>query len=64
MRLLVTGGAGYIGSVVSARLVADGHEVVVLDDLSTAMRTRGRSPAPGWVPDAAVPRWCLRRDAP
>jgi UDP-glucose 4-epimerase len=35
MRLLVTGGAGYICSVVSARLVADGHEVVVLDDLST-----------------------------
>jgi UDP-glucose 4-epimerase len=35
MRLLVTGGAGYIGSVVAARLVADGHEVVVLDDLST-----------------------------
>ncbi|HEY6275372.1 MAG TPA: UDP-glucose 4-epimerase GalE [Streptosporangiaceae bacterium] len=35
MRLLVTGGAGYIGSVVAARLVADGHQVVVLDDLST-----------------------------
>ena len=35
MRLLVTGGAGYIGSVVSARLIADGHDVVVLDDLST-----------------------------
>jgi UDP-glucose 4-epimerase len=35
MRLLVTGGAGYIGSVVAARLIADGHEVVVLDDLST-----------------------------
>jgi len=35
MRLLVTGGAGYIGSVVSARLIADGHQVVVLDDLST-----------------------------
>ncbi|HUD78986.1 MAG TPA: UDP-glucose 4-epimerase GalE [Streptosporangiaceae bacterium] len=35
MRLLVTGGAGYIGSVVTARLVAAGHEVVVLDDLST-----------------------------
>jgi len=35
MRLLVTGGAGYIGSVVSARPVADGHEVVVLDELST-----------------------------
>jgi len=35
MRLLVTGGAGYIGSVVAARLVAGGHDVVVLDDLST-----------------------------
>jgi UDP-glucose 4-epimerase len=35
VKLLVTGGAGYIGSVVGAMLVADGHEVVVLDDLST-----------------------------
>jgi UDP-glucose 4-epimerase len=35
MRLLVTGGAGYIGSVVGAQLISDGHEVVVLDDLST-----------------------------
>ncbi|HEY1616258.1 MAG TPA: UDP-glucose 4-epimerase GalE [Streptosporangiaceae bacterium] len=35
MKLLVTGGAGYIGSVVAAQLVEDGHQVVVLDDLST-----------------------------
>src|SRR3954470_19927171 len=35
MRVLVAGGAGYIGSVVTAALVADGHEVSVLDDLST-----------------------------
>ena len=35
MRVLVTGGAGYIGSVVAARLLASGHEVVVVDDLST-----------------------------
>ena len=35
MRLLVTGGAGYIGSVVAALLADAGHEVVVLDDLST-----------------------------
>ena len=35
MRLLVTGGAGYIGSVVAALLAHSGHEVVVLDDLST-----------------------------
>jgi UDP-glucose 4-epimerase len=35
MRVLVTGGAGYIGSVVGAQLVAAGHDVTVLDDLST-----------------------------
>jgi UDP-glucose 4-epimerase len=35
VRLLVTGGAGYIGSVVGALLVAEGHDVIVLDDLST-----------------------------
>jgi UDP-glucose 4-epimerase len=35
MRVLVTGGAGYIGSVVTAQLVAAGHDVTVLDDLST-----------------------------
>jgi UDP-glucose 4-epimerase len=35
MRVLVTGGAGYIGSVVTAALLADGHDVTVLDDLST-----------------------------
>jgi UDP-glucose 4-epimerase len=34
MKALVTGGAGYIGSVVAAQLLAAGHEVVVLDDLS------------------------------
>lgn len=35
MKLLVTGGAGYVGSVCAARLVESGHEVVVVDDLST-----------------------------
>jgi UDP-glucose 4-epimerase len=34
VRLLVTGGAGYIGSVVTAQLLAAGHEAVVLDDCS------------------------------
>ncbi|MCW2594453.1 MAG: UDP-glucose 4-epimerase [Jatrophihabitans sp.] len=35
MRVLVTGGAGYIGSVVTAQLLSEGHQVVVVDDLST-----------------------------
>jgi len=35
VKLLVTGGAGYVGSVCAEHLVRAGHEVVVLDDLST-----------------------------
>ncbi len=34
MRIAVTGGAGYIGSVVSEVLLAEGHDVLVIDDLS------------------------------
>jgi UDP-glucose 4-epimerase len=45
MRVLVTGGAGYIGSVVTSQLAAAGHETVVLDDLS-----RGHA---GAVPEEA-----------
>lgn len=46
MKLLVTGGAGYVGSVVASQLVAAGHETVVLDDLS-----RGHEDA---VPEGAL----------
>ncbi|WP_227981016.1 UDP-glucose 4-epimerase GalE [Nocardia spumae] len=35
MKLLVTGGAGYVGGVCAQVLIQDGHEVVVVDDLST-----------------------------
>jgi UDP-glucose 4-epimerase len=35
MNILVTGGAGYIGSVVVESLIDDGHAVTVVDDLST-----------------------------
>jgi len=38
MRVLVTGGAGYIGSVVTEELIAAGHEVVVYDNLSKGHR--------------------------
>jgi len=37
-KILVTGGAGYIGSITTRHLLAQGHEVVVLDDLSRGHR--------------------------
>ena len=45
MKILVTGGAGFIGSNVADAFVAEGHDVVVLDDLSGGKRHQ--------VPDAA-----------
>lgn len=37
MRILVTGGAGYIGSVATKQLIQAGHEVVVIDNLSKGL---------------------------
>jgi len=39
MKILVTGGAGYIGSVVTAELLNAGHEVIVFDNLSRGHRS-------------------------
>ena len=39
MRYLITGGAGFIGSHLAEHLVAAGHDVTVLDDLSSGRRT-------------------------
>ncbi|MFG3659655.1 UDP-glucose 4-epimerase GalE [Streptomyces sp. NPDC047706] len=55
-KYLVTGGAGYVGSVVAQHLLEAGHEVVVLDNLSTGFREgvpAGASFVEGDVRDAA-----------
>ena len=38
MRILITGGAGFIGSHLTDRLVADGHQITILDNLSTGRK--------------------------
>ena len=38
MRILITGGAGFIGSHIAEQALARGHEVLVIDDLSTGRR--------------------------
>tara|TARA_B100001059_G_C17552951_1_gene436188 strand:- start:448 stop:597 length:150 start_codon:yes stop_codon:yes gene_type:complete len=38
MKALVTGGAGYIGSTVSNLLLDRGHEVIIIDNLSTGKK--------------------------
>jgi len=38
-RVAITGGAGFIGSNIAATLIPDGHEVTIIDDLSTGLRS-------------------------
>ena len=50
MKILVTGGAGFIGSHMVDALLAKGHEVRILDNLQKPVRLKGK---PEWVPDEA-----------
>jgi UDP-glucose 4-epimerase len=56
MRVLVTGGAGFIGATTAAALLEAGHEVTVLDDLSTGHRDAVPDGARFVEGDAADPR--------
>ena len=66
MNLLVTGGAGYIGSIVAARLVAEGFHVTLLDDLSTghAEAAHGMEFFEGDYGDPAMIDWVFSRLRP
>ena len=59
MRILVTGGAGYIGSVVTEQLVEQGHAVLVFDNLSKGHRDAVVDGAEFVQADLRImPRWC------
>jgi UDP-glucose 4-epimerase len=62
VNILVTGGAGYVGSATARRLIASGHEVVVLDDLSQGHRgaVPGDVLVVGRVDDAELVRRLVR----
>jgi UDP-glucose 4-epimerase len=65
MRVLVTGGAGYVGSVSVEHLLEQGHSVTVLDSLATGYRAalpEGASFVEGSVLDAGVLERALRED--
>lgn len=60
MAILLTGGAGYIGSVVTERLIDKGRQVVVLDNLSTGYRAAVH-PGANFVHGDINDRQCLER---
>jgi UDP-glucose 4-epimerase len=67
MRILVTGGAGFIGSNVTDRYVERGHEVAVLDDLSSGLREQVNPQARFFhvdVADAGAVEACVREFRP
>lgn len=66
MKVLVTGGAGFIASHISDALLAAGHEVVVIDDLSGGKRTNVPAAAKFYHADIRAPevREIMRNERP
>lgn len=66
MRILVTGGAGFIGSHVAEKFIVLGHEVLILDNLSTGRRENipsGAAFIEGDITDAALVEKLFRDNA-
>jgi len=54
-KILVTGGAGFIGSTLADKLISEGHDVVVIDDLSSGKREYLNPAAKFYQADIASP---------
>ena len=66
MKILVTGGAGFIASHISDAYIAAGHEVVIVDDLSSGKRTNLPAAAKFYHADIRTPeaREIIRNERP
>ncbi len=54
MRILVTGGAGFVGTNLVNKLIKDGHQVTIIDNFSTGKRKNINSTAYCWEQDIAT----------